>query len=72
MIERVRLVDLKTKNHRYIGYNLPIILGEYFWIKNYILLFKQNHMMILDLHEILVIYKLLVLQTRAINLRCVL
>ena len=40
----------------YICYNLPIILGECFCIKNYILLFKQNHMLILDLHEMLVIY----------------
>ena len=56
MFQIVLLSGLKIKNHMYICYNLPIILGEWFWIKNYILLFKQNHMMILDLHEMLVIY----------------
>ena len=56
MFQIVLLSGLKIKNHMYICYNLPIILEEYFRIKNYILLFKQNHMMIRDLHEMLVIY----------------
>ena len=56
MFQRVLLCGLKIKNHIYICYNLLIILSECFWIKNNILLFKQNHMTILDLHKMLVIY----------------
>ena len=40
----------------YICYNLTIILRGCVQIEIYILLFKQNHMMILELHEMLVIY----------------
>ena len=56
MFQLILLGRLKIKNHMYICYNLHIILGEWFSIKNYILLFKQNHMIILDLHDMLVIY----------------
>ena len=56
MFQMVLLCGLKIKNNMYIYYNLLIILVECFWIKNNILLFKQNHMTILDLHKMLVIY----------------
>ena len=56
MFQMILLCRLKIKNHMYICYNLLIILAECFWIKNNILFFKQDHITILDLHKMLVIY----------------